>query len=655
MNDKNTPKSYLEGLNQGQKEAVLHTKGPLLIFAGAGAGKTKTITHRIMYLIKSGVEPKNILAITFTNKAAKEMRDRVLGEIEKERGLVGAFPNEKPFISTFHSLGVQILKENSREIDLTRHFTIFDKTDSLKTVRDIIRDMGLDTKQHEPGKYLNIISREKAELKNSEDFTESIRGGNTTTHHELVARIWQEYDKKLKTEKALDFDDLLLKTYKLLKNKPEILEKYQVIWQYIHIDEYQDTNKVQYMIVKLLAQKNRNLCVVGDIDQNIYSWRGADIKNIMNFEKDYPEAKIVLLEENYRSTQNILAVANSIIKKNVNRVEKNLFTKNIEGDKISLYSAFNETEEALYIANKSKELIASGISARDIAVLYRANFQSRALEDAFLLKSVPYQVLGTKFFERKEVKDIISFLRAGLNPDSLNDIKRIINVPARGLGKVTILKVFSGQREDLPASAKIKINQFFNLLAEIGKLALEKKPSEVIKFIITESGIERELRDGNDEEKERLENMRELATLAVKYDYLPLGEGIEKLIEEAALACDQDSLEKNENAVKLMTVHASKGLEFNYVFITGLEEGLFPHERMNAVKNKEDGEEERRLFYVALTRARKKVFLTYANTRTIFGSTQNTIPSQFIGDIEEEYIEGDKSFEYREKIIYLEL
>jgi DNA helicase-2/ATP-dependent DNA helicase PcrA len=634
----------MEELNLKQKEAVLHINGPLLVFAGAGAGKTKTITSRIRHLIKIGVEPKNILAITFTNKAAKEMRDRL-----------SDFSVEKPWISTFHSLGVHVLKENAREIGLTRHFSIFDKSDSQKTVRDIVRDLGLDTKQHEPGKYLSIISREKGNLKTVEDFLESIRGENSTTHHELVGKIWSAYEKKLREEKALDFDDLLLKTYKLLKNKKEILEKYQNLWKYIHIDEYQDTNQVQYMIAKMLAEKNRNICVVGDIDQNIYSWRGADIKNILNFEKDYPEAKIVLLEENYRSTQNILAVANLIIKKNTNRVEKNLFTKNIEGEKISLYYGFNENEEAHYIANKSKELIESGVKASDIAVLYRANFQSRVIEDAFLTKSVPYQVLGTKFFERKEVKDIISFIRAGLNPESLTDIKRIINVPTRGIGKVTILKIFSGERDSLPAGTKIKVNQFFNLLKEIGKVALETKPSAVVKFIIQESGIEKELRDGNDEDKERLENMRELATLALKYDHLPIGEGIEKLLEEAALANDQDSLEKNENAVKLMTVHASKGLEFDYVFITGLEEGLFPHERMNSVKNKEDNEEERRLFYVAVTRARKKIYLAYANSRTIFGSTQMTVPSQFISDIDEQFLEMDQTFEYREKIIYLEL
>jgi len=648
-------KDYLLGLNEKQKEAVLHTEGPLLIFAGAGAGKTKTITHRIMHLVKTGVEPKNILAITFTNKAAKEMRDRITSALEKSGGLfIGSYA-EKPFVSTFHSLGVHILKENARSIGLTRHFSIFDKSDSMKAVRDIVKEMGLDPKQYEPGKILNIISREKSNLSSAKDFQESLAGENFTGFHGLVSQIWNQYEKRLNDEKSLDFDDLLLKTYKLLKNDKEVLERYQDIWKYVHVDEYQDTNKVQYMITKMIADKHKNLCVVGDIDQNIYSWRGADIKNILNFEKDYPTAKVVLLEENYRSTQTILSVANTIIKKNLIRVEKNLFTKNEEGEKVTLYCGYNENEEARYIANKSKELITAGTNPRDIAVLYRANFQSRVLEEAFLSLSVPYQVLGTKFFERKEVKDLISFVRAGLNPDSLTDIKRIINVPARGIGKVTVLKIFSGEKESLPAGTKKKIDEFFDLLRRIGQEALEKKPSEVIKFTIKESGLEDELKAGNDEDRERLENMKELATLAVKYDYLPMGEGIEKLLEEAALATDQDTLDKNENAVKLMTVHASKGLEFDYVFITGLEEDLFPHQRMGSTRNKEDSEEERRLFYVAITRARKKLFLTQTQTRTIFGSQQMNTPSQFLSDIEPEMLEEDKSFEFREKIIYLEL
>ncbi|MEI6528372.1 MAG: UvrD-helicase domain-containing protein [bacterium] len=655
MNSLFNENNYLSGLNERQKEAVLHTEGPLLVFAGAGAGKTKTVTHRIMHLIKNGVEPKNILAITFTNKAAKEMRDRVMTAIENDPGLKTISPAEKPFLSTFHSLGVHIIKENARMIGLTRHFSIFDKSDSLKTVRDIIKDMGLDIKLYEPGKILGIISREKSNLLEAEEYRETLQGENFTGWHGLVAQVWLQYEKKLAEEKALDFDDLLLKTYKILKNHPDILEKYQNTWKYIHVDEYQDTNKVQYMTVKLLAEKNKNLCVVGDIDQNIYSWRGADIKNIMNFEKDYPQAKIVLLEQNYRSTQTILSVANEIIKKNTDRVEKNLFTENEEGEKVSIFCAHNENEEAQYVANKAKELIGQGVAPREIAILYRANFQSRAIEEAFLTHSLPYQVLGTKFFDRKEVKDVISFLRAGLNQESLTDIKRIINVPARGLGKVTILKVFAGEKDTLPAAAKKKVDDFYVLLRRIEQEALEKKPSEVIRFIIKESGLEDELKAGNAEDRERLENMRELATLAIKYDYLPLGEGIEKLIEEAALATDQDSLEKNENAVKLMTVHAAKGLEFDYVFITGLEEDLFPHQKIGTINNKEHSEEERRLFYVAITRARKKLFMTFTETRTIFGSTQVNSPSTFLSDIDPLFTEEDRSFEYREKIIYLEL
>lgn len=470
----------------------------------------------------------------------------------------------------------------------------------------------------------------------------------------VTAQIWPIYEQNLKEEKALDFDDLLLKTYQILKNHKNILEKYQDIWEYIHIDEYQDTNKVQYEIAKLLAKKNKNICVVGDIDQSIYSWRGADIENLLSFEKDYPEAKVILLEENYRSTQTILSVANEVIRKNKLRKEKNLFTKNSEGEKVSFLRALNETEEARFIARKCAELIGLGKNVREIAVLYRANFQSRVLEEAMLAENVPYQVLGTKFFERKEVKDILSYLKVSLNPESLGDIRRIINVPSRGVGKVTVLKIFSGNKNDLPSGVKEKVNNFYKLLEKIKKEIENKKPSEVIKYIIKESGLELELQKGTDEDKERLENMRELATLAVKYDQMEKPGGIEKLLEESALATDQDSMEKNENAVKLMTVHASKGLEFDYVFITGLEQDLFPHQAVGAEeKTPQDLEEERRLFYVALTRARKKLYLTYAEMRTIFGSLQMNLPSEFFADFDNDFLEEEKS-ELGEKIVYLE-
>jgi DNA helicase-2/ATP-dependent DNA helicase PcrA len=528
-----------------------------------------------------------------------------------------------------------------------------DRSDSSKLVKECLKELDIDPKQFEPNKILNIISREKSDLKSPGDYSSGSEK-NGYSLQSVVGKVWPIYEQKLAKEKALDFDDLLLKSYNILKNNKDVLEHYQNLWKYIHIDEYQDTNKVQYMTAKLLAQKNRNICVVGDIDQSIYSWRGADIQNILSFEEDYPEAKVILLEQNYRSTQTILSVANEVIKKNKIRREKNLFTENPEGEKVSFYKGLNETEEARFIAKKSQELIEKGASPREIAVLYRANFQSRVLEEAFLSETIPYQVLGTKFFDRKEVKDVISFLRASVNPESLSDIKRIINVPVRGIGKVTVLKIFEGKRNELPIGVKEKVNSFFNLLARIKKEVEENKPSEVIKFIIKESGIELELQRGDDEDKERLENMRELATLAVKYDHLGRPEGIEKLLEEYALASDQDSLEKNENAVKLMTVHASKGLEFDYVFITGLEEDLFPHQPVGkAEKTPEEIEEERRLFYVALTRARKKLFLTYTEMRTIFGSQQMNLPSQFLGDIDNDNLLEEK-FEYREKIVYLE-
>jgi DNA helicase-2/ATP-dependent DNA helicase PcrA len=646
--------THLEGLNERQKEAVLQKDGPVLIIAGAGAGKTKTLAHRMLHLIKEGVAPENILAITFTNKAAKEMRDRVEKVIREDKTLnLPVRFIEKPFIGTFHSLGVHIIKENAERMGLTRHFSIMDRGDSSKLIKEVLKDLDIDTKQFEPGKILNVISREKGNLISANEYSVGSEKDGYTLDS-VVAKVWPLYEQKLAKEKSLDFDDLLLKSYLILKNNKNILERYQNIWKYILVDEYQDTNKVQYMTMKMLAAKNKNICVVGDADQMIYSFRGADIQNILSFEEDYPEAKVILLEQNYRSTQTIIAIANEVIKKNKLRKEKNLFTKNIEGEKVSYFRGLNETEESRFIARKAEELIKNGTDPREIAVLYRANFQSRNLEEAFLSENVPYQVLGTRFFERKEVKDVLSFLRAGMNPESLGDIKRVINVPARGIGKVTVLKIFAGEKENLPIGIKEKVNGFFALLGRIKKEAMNTKPSEVIKYIIRETGLELELQRGNDEDKERLENMRELATLATKYDYMPKPEGIEKLLEEAALATDQDSLIKNENAVKLMTVHASKGLEFDYVFITGLEQDLFPHQAVGKEeKTPEEMEEERRLFYVALTRARKKLYLTHAEMRTIFGSQQMNLPSEFFADFDNNFLE-EEHFEYRDKIVYLE-
>lgn len=695
---------HLLGLNEKQKEAASHVNGPLLIVAGAGAGKTKTITHRIVNLIKEGIAPDKILAVTFTNKAAKEMRERVIAEMEKNVG----GQNTVPFVSTFHSLGVYIIKENARVLGLTKYFTILDEADSISFIKEIIKDLGLDPKQYEPRKIRNIISREKGKFTQIADYVE--RANDPTSGagslSKIVLQVWPLYENRKTKENALDFDDLLLKSTKLLKENEEIRRIYQEKWEYIHIDEYQDTNEAQYLMSRLLSEKNKNICVVGDADQNIYSWRGANLKNILNFEKDYPNTKIILLEENYRSSQNILEAANEIIKKNKYRPEKNLFTKNDLGEKIGFYEALDENDEADFVATKILEILdtAGGNSAflngddakqdilkkntigsgydpsnfsslypsrntgrdlrdrkiervsalADIAILYRANFQSRALEEAMLRYNIPYQVLGVKFFERKEIKDTLAYLRAALNPESLSDIKRIINFPARGIGKVTLAKIFAsprhggaGDTENLPIKVQTKVNNFYNLLEEIKEKIKNTKASEVIRFTVKKSGIEKELGDGGEEDKERLENIKELATLALKYDNLEEGRGVEKLLEDASLASDQDSLlitnEKKDkvNAVKLMTVHASKGLEFKYVFITGLEDGLFPHERMGDTKSGEDAEEERRLFYVALTRAKEKLFLSFANFRTIFGSRQINTPSEFIVDIPKDLLEKE--------------
>jgi len=626
---------HLKGLNSQQKEAVLHKDGPLLIIAGAGAGKTKTITHRILNLIKTGERPESILAVTFTNKAAKEMKERVKDLLDKDKEV--NFPihaNAYPYVATFHALGVKILKENARALNTVRHFKIFDRNDSVRAVKDALKKFDYDPKQYPPKKILSIISKKKGDAISLKMYEESV--GNSY-FAKIVAQVWREYEEALKKEKAFDFDDLLLKTVHLLEQNQNILERYQNIWKYIHIDEYQDTNKIQYKLANLLALGHKNVCVVGDVDQNIYSWRGADIQNMLDFEKKYSGAKTLLLEENYRSTKTILEASNRIIKKNKNRKEKTLFTNKEDGDNISLFTAYNEMQEAQFVALKSKELIEAGVSPKDIAVLYRANFQSRILEEVFLAMDIPYQVLGVRFFERKEVKDILAFLSAALNPESISDMKRIINVPACGIGKVTLLKIVEGRESELPPKMQEKVKNFKLLLQKIKEVAENKKPSETIKFILKESGIEQMLKTKNEEDLERLENIKELATLASRYDVLTPQDGIEKLLEDAALASDQDELKEEKDAVRLMTVHASKGLEFGTVFITGLEDGLFPHTSLS--DEKRDDEEERRLFYVALTRAKKKVFLTYASVRTIFGSQTVNLPSDFIMDIEDDLID----------------
>lgn len=1008
--DQNEP-YYLQGLNERQKKAVLTINGPLLILAGAGAGKTKTVTHRILHLIKEGARPNSILAITFTNKAASEMRERV-SHLLKEDTLLNqpVSMDEMPFVSTFHSLGVRIIKENSSVLGLPRHFSILDRGDSKTAIKNSMEAVGVNPKNFEPSKVLNFISRQKGDGISIEDFATK---GPKGYFEETALKVWEEYEKTLAKEKALDFDDLLLKTLQLLR-QDNVIERYWNLWRYIHIDEYQDTNRVQYDIAKRLAEKWKNIAVVGDIDQclvagtkitmadgsekpierikpgdmvlsnygsgdhrparvtkvfsknfsgdaikittasnkelistpehvhfagfrlglsgqryftymmykrgkgyrlgvsqvytkgqkkpvvgfvqrcnhehadklwilksfdnpndarvleytlslkhgiptlpfvarkggningmvhdqriidkifstcnsdesgirilqeyglsknfphhlpqsrnsirrnliitlcgdrrgkttmhrismigndkegmsklkslglsvrgakigsrswrfetcnkdygvlektvklikgvfvdleiirnarlggnrnnkkdgnslpfthatsvvpgmvlfdgsggydeivsveristdktihdlnieqthnfiangitthnSIYSWRGADFKNILRFEKDYPGTEEILLEENYRSTKTILAAANAVIAKNVMRKDKNLFTSKEDGDQISLYLAFDEKDEATYIANTSRMLIGQGVPASEIAVLYRANFQSRAIEEAFVHRNISYELIGTKFFERREVRDVISYIKAALNPDSLSDIKRIINTPARGIGKVTMLKILEGKEEELSGGVREKVMEWRRLLDLVKTKAGHEKPSDVVKFVIKQSGLESMLQADHEDGAERLENVRELATIASGYDEYPIGleegSGMEKFLEHVALSSDQDEVEK-KGGVKLMTVHAAKGLEFDYVFIAGLEQDLFPHQRMSDEDmSKEDREEERRLFYVALTRARSKLYLSYAESRMIYGSRQVNVPSEFLKDIDDSLLQYENS------------
>lgn len=613
-------------LNEAQQKAVAHHGGPLLILAGAGAGKTRVIVERIASLIRSGVAPDKILAVTFTNKAAKEMQDRV-------RSLIAHDEPALPFVGTFHGLSLHIIKSFHSRLGLPKRFTIYDRADSLRAAKEAIKDAGFDPKQLEPRRVLSVMSRHKGDDVSRIAFADTVASSYID---EAVAEVWERYDAILRKEKALDFDDILCFALKLVREHEDVRAHFQKAWSHIHIDEYQDTNRVQYELVRLLTGEAHNIAVVGDIDQNIYSWRGASIEHIMHFERDYPEAEVVVLTQNYRSTKTILAVANQAIEKNIHRREKVLVTDNPDGEKIRLGGFMDEVQEAYFVARESARRIKGGENANSIAVLYRANFQSRVLEEAFLSTGVPYQVLGTRFFERAEVKDALSYLRAALNPDSVADVSRTINTPARGIGKVTLGVLVTRGRESLTGAQRVKVDAYYSLLARIRAKAEGDKPSVVMKYIIEETGLAAMFREGSEEDEERAENLRELVTVATKYDAFPIGDGVDTLLEEAALQSDQDELSVRERmkkeGVKLMTIHAAKGLEFHTVFITGLEEGLFPHERDG--DDAVDAEEERRLFYVALTRAERVAYMTYALTRRIFGATTTTVPSIFMQEVD---------------------
>ncbi|MDZ4284387.1 MAG: UvrD-helicase domain-containing protein [Patescibacteria group bacterium] len=626
-------------LNEQQREAVCTADGALLVLAGAGSGKTRVIVHRILHLIENGVPPEHILAVTFTNKAAREMRERLGALIAEYAPVARATYDGMPTVATFHSLGVRILRAHHETLGLRKQFTIYDRSDSNQAIKRALEEVGYGGKQFEPRRILSIISRAKGDACSRHTFNERA----SSYPEEVAAAVWERYENILRTEQALDFDDLLLETLRLLEAHNDIRERYKALFRYIHIDEYQDTNRVQYETARMIAGADANICAVGDVDQNIYSWRGADIGNILQFERHFPGAKIIRLEENYRSTQTIVAASNAIIEKNKNRIQKTVFTANALGEPIALYVACNETDEARFVATTAQALVEEGASASGIAVLFRTNFQSRTLEEAFLSLGVSYQVLGVRFFERKEIKDTLSYLRLAQNPDSTSDLARIINTPTRGIGNVTLLRLLEKRRHEITGATAIKVALFETLMRDIAEHARTKPLSVTLRYIMTRTGLEEMLKRGGEEELERLENVRELVSLGAQYDGLAPEEAVERLLEDAALQSDQDELKDaagDRDTVKLMTIHAAKGLEFPYVFITGLEEGLFPHERLQSGEGTRiDEEEERRLFYVALTRAQKKVYLSYAAARTIFGSQRINAPSSFLLDLKEEHIE----------------
>ena len=619
-------------LNPNQQKAVNHIKGPMLVLAGAGSGKTKVLTNRIANLIENGVSPYNILAITFTNKAAKEMKDRVVN-------LIGDSANNIQ-ISTFHSLGVKILKENYTLLGYERNFTIIDSDDALTIIKKIMKDLNMNKEYYNPREIRNKISSAKNEMMDIDKFSK------IEFDHKIV-EVYKIYQKKLKQGNSVDFDDLLILPIKLFKNYPNILNDYQERYKYILIDEYQDTNEAQYTFSRLLSSKYRNIFVVGDNDQAIYAFRGANYKNILNFEKDYPECETILLEENYRSTRNILNAANSVIKNNRERKDKNLWSNNEEGDKIKYKKVSNEKEEASFVVEEIKTLLSKGVKEEDIAVLYRTNAQSRTIEEEMLKKNIKYRVVGSfYFYNRKEIKDLLCYLRLISNHKDDVSLLRIINTPKRGIGEKTIENLIN-TAESSNTSIYEAINSgkelvFKNLIEELTQDSQSLSLTELVDTILEKSGIKKELTNSKLLEDEiRLENLNEFKGVTKNYEEEYGTANLEEFLEEISLVSDITEHQDSSSRVSLMTVHSVKGLEFNYVFIIGMEEGIFPH--YNAINDGSNSaiEEERRLCYVAITRAKKKLYITSADTRMLFGNTSRNLPSRFINEIDKEYIEID--------------
>lgn len=633
---------HLEGLNDAQREAVLATEGPVSVLAGAGSGKTRVLTTRIYHLIKEGVPAERILAVTFTNKAAREMRERLAHRL-------GDSP--LPFVATFHGLGRDILQRYGSRIGISRYFTIFDRDDSKSAIRKVLKDMDIDPKEMNPNFVLSRISKEKGEGSTPEAFREKY--AQKSFQSRVIAEVWPKYEAILKKEKALDFDDLICLPVRLLREHEDIRKEAEQLYSHVHVDEFQDTNELQGKLAGYLSAVHNNLFVVGDIDQTIYTWRGATIENLLKFEEQYENAKTIVLAHNYRSTKTIVAAGNQIIEKNQNRKDKHAVTDNPDGEPIRLHIARNAESEARWVAREARKAIHEGVPPEEIAVLFRTNFQSRALEEAFLSEGLPYKVLGTRFLDRKEVKDVLAWVRLALDPEREVDRVRAVQAPTRGIGKVTLGKLIDGKRDTLKPAEIKKVAAFESIVMELNELSKIAVPSEFVKLVIERSGLAEALRKGGEEDAERLENAKELATLASRYDAMPGEEGIAAFLAESALAGDQDELDApGTTGITLMTVHAAKGLEFDTVFVTGMEQGLFPHEAREGEKR--DEEEERRLFYVAVTRAKRRLNLTLATIRRIYGTDFASEPSMFIRDIDEGLItfsEGDEL--YGERTIYI--
>ena len=640
----------MQGLNEPQQRAVACLQGPLLIVAGAGSGKTRVLTFRIANLLEHGVPPYRILAITFTNKAAREMRERV-------DALIGDAAQDV-WLSTFHSFCARFLRMELEHYGrYAKNFVIYDAADSKGLIRECLKELNIDEKHTAPGAVQAHISDAKNRLLDVAAFTAQA----TDFFAEQVAKIYALYQSKLQENNALDFDDLLMLTVELLTKNEELRTKYQKKFQYILVDEYQDTNGAQYAITKLLAAEHRNICVVGDADQSIYGWRGADMRNIMNFEKDYPEATVILLEQNYRSTKNILAAANAVIENNLTRKKKELWTDNPTGDRITIYEGATEKNEASYIVREVERLHTMfHVKYGDIAVLYRTNAQSRNIEEAFYATGVPYAMVGSvRFYDRREIKDIIAYLRVIYNPRDTLSLLRIINVPRRGLGPTSIARMMETAEEyrislfevitdaqllsmipKLSAKVKLALEEFaamvFTFMGQLGTRPIHEIVEDVIETSGYAAALEEEKKEDN---RDRLENLREFISVAKNFDDgAAEGEnGLADFLAQIALISDVDQTEQSDGTVTLMTFHAAKGLEFAAVFMAGMEEGLFPHSR--TLLDDTEIEEERRTCYVGITRAERRLYLTYARQRTIYGRTEMSRPSRFLAEIPEELVE----------------